>query len=326
MDDAEDLRARFASLRSDLEMVEKGLREWLDTCAQQCRAREFYVSSRTKQVHSFVRKVMRKDVEGSPYLNPFRDMTDKVGVRIDVLYLDDLGKLCDRIRAETQEFTILKEDVKQPAPDVLDYLGVHFDVRPLRLPEGLSEAYATCEVQVRTMAQAAWAMASHDLLYKSPIEVPGQLRRRVTRLMALLELFDEEVGRARMEIVNEDSYPAAQFIDALEETLMRYTAAGTDPELTRAVIDALLRDRDPKEVLDLAVSIKEWAADNSDRLAELYDHYQQDGRSPLLFQPEAIFVFWELDAGDRYRLRDTWEARLPEKYLKSLATIWGEPY
>lgn len=321
MDDLEHLRSWFTEVRPALNQLADQLQDWLRRCARESGVKEYNVSGRAKQPHSFLRKHIKKQ-----YADPMREMADKVGVRIDVLYLDDLDRVCDRVRAEDEAFQVIKEDVKQPAPNVLDYIGVHFDVVPRDLPQDMDSGMATCEVQVRTMAQATWAMANHDLLYKLGVAVPDRVHRQVSRLMALLEVFDEEVRRARDSVVGHPDYPLAQVIEALEEALLRVSAQETDTELTQLTVEALFADRNREEIREAATRIRDWAENNSSRLAELYEHYRDDDRNPLLFQPEAILVFWELDDGDRYRLKTAWDRHLPHEYLQSLASIWGQPF
>lgn len=53
------------------------------------------------------------------------------------------------------------------------------------------------EIQVRTALQHAWSAVNHKLDYKSPTEVPRELRRRLFRLSALFELADEQFSELR---------------------------------------------------------------------------------------------------------------------------------
>ena len=282
--------------------------------------KEYAISGRVKETHSFLRKALKKQ-----YANPLEDMHDKMGVRVELLYAEDVTAVCDRIRAEHAAFTVVKEDVKRHSPNQLGYLGTHFDVLPYNRPATISESIGVCEVQVRTLAQGAWAMASHDLLYKIPVVVPEVVERRINRLMALLELFDEEVTRARMAVLAQPEYPAARVIDALEGNLVRFATPAVDVELTQQIVELLISEMPPEEVQLLPERIKSWIAENADKLSEIYDRYREDTRHLLLLQPEALLVFHELDTGGRFRLQEVWERRLPISLLEDLATVWGQP-
>ena len=61
------------------------------------------------------------------------------------------------------------------------------------------EAFANikAEIQVRTILQHAWAAIDHELTYKKTEEAPKNLRRRLFRLSALLELADDEFSNLR---------------------------------------------------------------------------------------------------------------------------------
>lgn len=318
----DELRRRFLELRDPLVELQERLEAWLDSVAREVRAKEYHVSGRVKQLDSFLRKVMKKDYE-----DPFVEMSDKMGVRVDTLYLHDAEAICEAIRGGDAP-EVVHEDVKieELGPDKLGYLGVHFDVLPRDIPEGVPPDVAVCEVQVRTMAQGVWAMASHDLVYKLPKDlIPQEANRRVHRLMALIELFDEEVRRARDAIVNQATYPIARIIDTLEGEFVNFAAPSRDAELTRQIVSVLLELFGPGAIETLPEDLSEWVQQHEEKLRRLYGRYADDDRNPLLFQPEALLVFYLLDTGDRYRLELTWNESLPPSYLVSLATIWGDP-
>lgn len=65
------------------------------------------------------------------------------------------------------------------------------------LAEWRQYAGIPAEIQVRTALQHAWAAVQHKLDYKSSIEAPLELRRRLFRLSALFELADEQFSELR---------------------------------------------------------------------------------------------------------------------------------
>lgn len=325
------LAAEFEWLREPFGGLCDQLQGWLQVTARTVGVKEFSVSGRVKETDSFVRKLIKKP--HGHYQDPLRDMVDKIGVRIDVLYEADADRLCQAIESENDAFTLLRapdHKITKLGAATLGYLGVHFDVRPSNVPDGIPPEYGLAEIQVRTYTQAAWAMASHDLIYKLQdiLAIPTAVERRIHRLMALVELFDDQVGQARDAIVTHPDFPAARVIDALEGRIVRFTSSARDPELTKIVVDTILEGMDDHEVARLPGLLEEWAAENEGKLGEIYVAYSDDPRHPLLRQPEALLVFHELGQGltRKNGLRQAWETRLPLVYLDGLAGVWGEPY
>jgi ppGpp synthetase/RelA/SpoT-type nucleotidyltranferase len=283
---------------------------------------EVTVSGRAKTVRSFVKKALRKG-----YVHPLQRVGDKAGVRVIVHYLADI--------AEVEEIvaSICDIDDRQTKLDALDYdklgyLGVHLGTRPKN--SFLVDADARdlqgrrCEIQIHTKAQSAWAVVSHELLYKTPVELPTEIKRGITRLVALVELFDDEVARFRQEIESHPDFEELAVLNYLDDQIIRYTSERPDRELSAIVVPPLVRTYGmrPTEVVD--AQLRPFVEQNSHRLDELYERYHGDTRAnPLLFQPEALVLFERLDnAIDQ--LRAAWPAgELPIDLLDSMAAIWG---
>jgi ppGpp synthetase/RelA/SpoT-type nucleotidyltranferase len=153
-----------------------------------------HIEARTKSVESFVEKIGR---EGKDYSNPLNEITDLVGIRVITYYREDIDKIGKIIR---EEFDIDWENSVDPSqvlePDTFGYLSIHYVVSLLEtrseLPEWEGYRNLKAEIQVRTVLQHAWAEIEHTLLYKTPQEIPNDLRRQLFRLSALLELADEQ--------------------------------------------------------------------------------------------------------------------------------------
>lgn len=58
------------------------------------------MSSRVKDKDSFLKKVLQKSFKREPWTDPIVECTDKVGCRIDVVYLADVFRLRDEIERE----------------------------------------------------------------------------------------------------------------------------------------------------------------------------------------------------------------------------------
>lgn len=146
------------------------------------------ISSRAKTLESFCEKISRKK-----YKSPFNDITDFAGVRIVYLYS------AERILIETaieKEFEIIeKVDKIDLNEDRFGYGALHYLVK---LKNNLAGARydelknKTCEIQVRTILQDAWAVVAHHLSYKQESDVPFKLRRKLNALSGLFETADDQ--------------------------------------------------------------------------------------------------------------------------------------
>ena len=190
---------RYRARRATYESMTTRLRALITDLAHDAGIDVIQVEGRAKTVDSFVEKIGRK---GKKYVNPFTDMTDLVGLRIITYYREDVALIGEILKGE------FKVDEKNSvdkiaglAADRFGYLSVHYIVRlsPARgqLAEWRQYAGIPAEIQVRTALQHAWAAVQHKLDYKSSIEAPVELRRRLFRLSALFELADEQFSELR---------------------------------------------------------------------------------------------------------------------------------
>jgi hypothetical protein len=210
----------------------------------------------------------------------------------------------------------------------LGYLGLHLQVRPRAdaiAAGGRAELLPlAAEIQVHTRAQSAWAVVSHDLLYKAPHELTAEVKRGVTRLVALVELFDAEIARFRADVDSDPDHRELAVIARLDDEIVRFTARRPDLALSAIVVPPLVRlyGVEPER---LYVEILEpFIRSHEHELKALFEAYRDDDRAnPLLFQPEALLIF-DLLGRDPDRLREAWPAdRIPLELLESLETVWG---
>jgi GTP pyrophosphokinase len=131
-------------------------------------------------------------------------ITDLAGVRIIAYFPSDVDKIVSLIENEFNiDFGHSKDKRLCSDPAVFGYASVHFVVefRPemLKLPEYALFCKMKCEIQVRTILQHAWAEIEHDIVYKSPGEIPFRVRRRFACLAGLLEIADREFESLRRD-------------------------------------------------------------------------------------------------------------------------------
>jgi putative GTP pyrophosphokinase len=190
---------RYRARRATYESMTSRLRALIADLTHDAGIDVIQVEGRTKTVDSFVEKIGRK---GKKYEDPFADMTDLVGLRIITYYREDVARVGEILKGE---FTVDEKNsvdkIAGLSADRFGYLSMHYIVRltPARgqLAEWRQYAGIPAEIQVRTALQHAWAAVQHKLDYKSSIEAPAELRRRLFRLSALFELADEQFSQLR---------------------------------------------------------------------------------------------------------------------------------
>lgn len=126
------------------------------------------ISSRAKSSDRFMAKAGKKNIDGSAkYQFPLSEIQDIIGVRVIVLYLEDISSVREKIG---KWFRLLEDKSVAPTDErTFSYFGHH---SILRIPDecrpdcALAEDIKFFELQIKTMFQHAWSEAEHDLLYK----------------------------------------------------------------------------------------------------------------------------------------------------------------
>lgn len=282
------------------------------------------VEGRVKELISYLRKMLRRP----EYLSGDRPIQDKAGLRVVLPYSDDEPNVRTVIE-RLFEVDEREETVDRLGADRLGYLAVHYIVR-IR-DELLDEEEQTlfegmqAEIQVGSIAQRAWAEVSHELIYKGAVDIPVEYQRIINRLVALMEVFDSEVERARVAIAAIPGFEFAPLIASLDRELLRFTGRPPDRTLSQFIVPPLgaLYGKPPATVFESEVKV--WIDGNRERLAELYDHYENDlEANPIFCQPEAFLIF-ERAESDPAGLQAAWPPEIPRELMVSLTELWGSP-
>lgn len=146
---------------------------------------------RLKTEESALKKYDRWEV-----LESVKEMHDLVGARFVVLLRTDLEIIESVIKGfagwSTSSVRHFEDDVDED-PEVFDYQSIHLLIKGscgTTINEHILSDDVTCEIQVRTMMQHAYAELCHDKIYKNFRAIPPSARRLVARSMALMETTD----------------------------------------------------------------------------------------------------------------------------------------
>lgn len=146
---------------------------------------------RTKEIESLVEKAFFRNKQ---YQDPYNDITDKVGVRFVVMcesQIDGIKEIIESCKQWSFSKDVDYHVLREKNPDVFSYQSIHYIVKNTEsirigdqtIPKGLS-----CEIQLRTLEQHAYAEISHDLVYKRDIITD----KNIMRLLARTAAFNEE--------------------------------------------------------------------------------------------------------------------------------------
>lgn len=181
----------------------RSLENLLVTLCQQDKIKFHLIEGRTKSADSLIDKIALKYEEYDTE-RPLERVTDICGLRIIVYHLGEIEKVRNLIESN---FLIDADNSENKSTKLksneFGYLSDHYVVKLSSNRGGLIEwrQYSDfkAEIQVRTVLQHAWASISHDIEYKSKIEIPDLLKRKLNRLAGLFELADEQFQEIRNE-------------------------------------------------------------------------------------------------------------------------------
>lgn len=322
MSEYERLQEEYSAVVSSYERLADRLRGLLRTRLDGAGLRLVEVSARAKEPDSFVKKALRKG-----YADPMKQIGDKAGVRLVLPFARDRLRavaICEEVLTLTQP----ENKAERLGSERIGYLGLHYtaQIRPEALEPADSElADLRAELQLHTKAENAWAIAAHDSLYKSVVDVPDPVARRLMRLAALAEIFDDQVELFLLEL---HELPGFALLDAilpaLDSLLLRYTPGAWDQGLSALLIPRLAELYDVPAPAIVPDRIVPYVDRHDAELRELYQRHEGDTRAnPMLYQPEALMLLERLDV-DPYRLRGVWPGLLDIGPLERLATMRGK--
>lgn len=283
------------------------------------------LSARVKDIESFRGKLeLRTD-----YTDPWNQITDKIGVRAIVHKADDVDEI-HRLIEEDGRLHIYDTTDKRTmlGEKELGYSGLHLDLHAPAEAEDTEPV--PVELQIRTIAQHAWSEVSHRLLYKPPVELDDTDKRAIYRLVALVELFDGEVGRVIDKLPppqepSPERLNAPDLVALVNANYALFESNSGQRELTQRTMAAVAEALSMDGVTGYSEALPAWVASNTVALAQLYEDFgpSSDMSSVsdyvLWSQPESIALLESLEHRPNALLASWREHGLPERWLKSLA-------
>lgn len=285
------------------------------------------LSYRAKDLASFRQKIQLKG-----YADPWAETTDKVGVRAVVQRASHVDDIASAISADAR-LEIWNITDKRAALDdaTMAYSGLHLDVYAPAEEEDRERI--SCEIQIRTIAQDAWSVVSHKLVYKPDVPLPTQDRRSIMRLVALVELFDGEVERVMEKV--QTLVPERRAQDPfrlLEIVSAQYRLFDSSPgnhDLSLLVLHAVAESLESDGVADYADVLDRYVEQNRPALTELFEDFgpasalSTSADYVLWSQPESLALLECLEHRPAW-LRQAWlEAGLSMQWLRPLAAAAG---
>ena len=187
--------------RGTYRLLSEKMKEFLSSILTSKGIAPHSITSREKDPEELREKITR---EGGVPDAMFNGISDLAGVRIIAYFPSDVDKIVPLIEEEFNIDSKHSMDKRLSSdPAIFGYASVHFvaEFRPgmLKLPDYALFDKMKCEIQVRTILQHAWAEIEHDIVYKSPEDIPFRVRRRFACLAGLLEIADREFESLRQD-------------------------------------------------------------------------------------------------------------------------------
>ena len=281
------------------------------------------VEGRAKDVRSLHKKAFARHYE-----DPWRETTDKAGVRAVFYEPRHVDEALGAIVAAYGEAILEVEDKRQVLdPKRLDYSGIHVHIA--ESGDLASKEIRRCEVQLRTASQDAWSVVSHRVIYKPVGELSDSMQHAVYRLVALVELFDQEVERITSDPVIRAGEQLNPIMDAVEGHYLELANSPSDRRVSFIIPQALLPCLSEDELAHYPDLLSLFVAAEETYLRTFFKEYGPHSEVSslpdylLTTQAESLFILERLWS-KKHKLNAVWnESGLPRPYLDAFAAAAG---
>jgi len=137
---------------------------------------------------------------GKLYDNPYQEIQDKVGVRFVVMLHTDVEKTNEIIKKVSENndwhLDMSRDHISERdnSPMTFTYQSDHFILQnnnDIKFNNTIITRGTTCEIQVRSLLQHAYAEVTHDTTYKRKTSATPDVIRTIAKTMAFIETADD---------------------------------------------------------------------------------------------------------------------------------------
>ena len=287
----EQVRREFLELKPELEKwgdyVDSILNAYLETAFDSFEHVQRKACKRVKNIDSYCQKVLLR----KPSANPILETTDKVGTRVvlltshDVEIVSNFVEQCGKWEVHEKSRDYLDEIFLDPS--VFEYQSNHYIVKPLLdYPCGANKELLTCEIQVRTILQHAYAEISHDTVYKKSSVDNPKAKRMLASSMALLEAADEKFNQIYAEVNNMDSF-YYKFQTNLTDIYKSFVPDFKAEDYNTSLAMRLINIYSKQEQIEIFEKLPEFIKEEKDRIGEQINYYRDKS---ILFTHPIVLV------------------------------------
>lgn len=261
------------------------------------------LSVRPKDALSLYKKLQKKVRDRKEYTNPWIDCADLVGARVTVALSSDKAKVLAALTEahDRGELEGLQVDDKELVrdPRSLTYSGLHAQISLPSLRNHRKDPIS-CEVQIRTAAEHTWAETEHKYIYKGPAEIPTETRRTFARLLALVELMDQELDRGVSDVSTLESFALLRLSRFLESEFRKVYSGPFSTVLTHHAVSDVSQ-LGLYDTTGLIERVQEYITTNMSEVQQiLHDHGPQSrgfdvDADSIVTQPEVLLYLALLD-------------------------------
>ncbi|WP_426734429.1 hypothetical protein [Glutamicibacter sp. 2E12] len=291
---ANELTSRY---EEEIEYLKSGLVVWQSNLEQLAKSVDpnVHVDGRYKKLPSLLAKAYKKNPTNPRQWDTFHDL-----VALKAIFPTQSGarEFTDLLESHAKENNFYCHlDRRRPEPDKLEYSADQFDLSDPKILDSRGDALKI-EVQVRTAVSDAWYIIDHRLNYKNPTDLPDNLQRRVLRLIALAELFDEEVSSLISDVSNYEERVESGKFNKVNELFRSLTKNYSTPARPEGLFFTLLQGYSEDDRENIESALKSHLEESG-----LGDHYMSvvELHSPgavdfveqydwLYMQPESLLI------------------------------------